>query len=243
MDLLPESTPGLLILWLCSRGDFHCRKKAKVLVSVPAQRADCNAVWRYLSNSALAAVCCRSRALSISQFTLLWRIHLRGLLDWFCSESCSINPLLSSRNVAGLFLERCTQNFWALQQHEQYLLIFHFVRPFLKNLLSQKHFTKLEKKLGVYWRMLLRSQGTDEKLKCTASVLLLPVERELHATQWKTIFFIVCHWSGLTKGFTMISKSYILWSNTSWSSNFQYFSLWFPKDAVVSQHKMDKVQL
>lgn len=231
------------------KGRFSLQKKAKVLHSVPAHRADCNAVR---SNSALAAVCYRSRAFSVGQFTLLWRIHLCGLLDWICWESCSLNPLLFKWNSAGfvlcyyhfdLFLERCPWNFWALQQCKQFLFVFHFVKPFLKNQIPKKHLTKLKGKLGVYWRMFVYSQGTDEKLKCATHVLLLPVERELPTTQWKTILFIVCCWLGLIKGFTMIQKSYILWSNTSWSSNFEYFSLWFHKDAVVSQHEVDQIQL
>lgn len=154
-------------------------------------------VWMYPSNSALAAVCCRSRVFSIGQFILLWRIHLCGLLDLFCSESCSVNPLLSKWNSAGfvlccysfdLFLEHCPQNFWALQQGKGFVLTFHFVKPFLKNQIPKKHLTKLKGKLGVYWRILIYSQGTDEKLKCATHVFLLPVER-FHATQWKTIFF------------------------------------------------------
>lgn len=85
------------------KGRFSLQeKKAKVLLGVPAHRADCKAAWRYPSNSALAAARCRSRAFSIGQFTpkdsLMWLIG-RGLFRiqlciqtslqvkqcWFCS--------------------------------------------------------------------------------------------------------------------------------------------------------------
>lgn len=180
------------------KGRFALQKKSQ-----GASQHACSQSWLQCSvcgctsNSALAAVCCRSRVFSIGQFILLWRIHLCGLLDLVCSESCSVNPLLSKWNSAGfvlccysfdLFLEHCPQNFWALQQCKRFVLTFHFVKPFLKNQIPKKHLTKLKGKLGVYWRILIYSQGTDEKLKCATHVFLLPVER-FHATQWKTIFF------------------------------------------------------
>lgn len=197
-----------------------------MLLSVPVHRAEWSPAWRYPSSSTLAVVSCRSRVFNIRQFTLLWRIHICGLLDWVCSESYFINSLLSKWNGAGfvlcydnfdLFLQCCPQNFWALQQHKWFWWVFHFVKTFLKNQIPQKHLTKLKQKLEVCWRMFVYSQGTDEKMKCAVHIFLLPIERELHSTQWKTTFFIVCFWSESIKGFTMIHKSRMLWSYRNWS--------------------------
>lgn len=229
MDLLPELTPRLLIQWLYGRGDLHCRKKnkAKVLLSIRAHCADCNAVWRCPSSSALAALCCWSRAFTIGLSTLkdslMWFSGLglfRMLLCkptsiqmkqwWVCS---ALFLWISYWNAAPRILEPCNS--------KEVLLIFQFDKPFLKIQVSKKHLTKLRGKLGICWRMFEYCQGTDGSLKCALCVFLLPVEREFHASKWKIVLFIVFHWIGLIKGFVMVSKAYILWFNTSWSSNLE----------------------
>lgn len=68
-------------------------KKAKVLLSVRAHRAVCNAVWRCPSSSAPAALCCRSRAFTIGHFTLKDSLMGFAALDLFKMLLCKPTSL------------------------------------------------------------------------------------------------------------------------------------------------------
>lgn len=190
---------------------------------MPACWAERKVELRYWIHSVLAAGCCRSRVFTPGQLAPFWGIHFCGLLDWICSESCSVNYFALSKIVLGLSYAIAILIYLWSSAHRIFepwnsANTFHFVKRFLKNQIPRKHLIKLKEKLRVHW-MFLNSQGIDEKLKCAVHILLLPVEREIHTVQWKIVFFIVCCWLGLIKGFTMVQKSYISWSNRSCSRN------------------------
>lgn len=145
---------------------------------------DCNAVWRCPSS--------RSKEFTTGHFTLLWRIHLCGLLDWVYSECCSVNPLSSKWNSGGFalhyyyldfFLECCTQNFWALQQQTGFVDI-PLWQALSENSDLEKCLTggKAGSVLENVW--ILPGNWWETGMR---SVCFL-VERELHATKWETAF-------------------------------------------------------
>lgn len=167
------------------------------------------------------------------QATFLWRIHLCVFLGWVYSECCSVNPLPSKWNSDGFalhyycldfFLECCPQNSWALQQQRGFVDI-----PVWQTISENSDVINMpcwaEGKAGGLLKNVWVFPGNWWEPGMCSVCFLLPVERELHATKWKRVLFIVFHWIGLLKDFKMVSKAYILWFNMSWSSNLEYFYL------------------
>lgn len=137
-------------LWLYWRRDFHCRKKGKVLLSVPAHRADPRGtrVTQHQQQSAVQVGHSAQPTYSTLKDSLMWFISrglFRILLRKPTSKWNSAGFVLCYCNL-DLFLERCPQNFWALQQCKWFLLIIHFVKSFLKN--------QIHKSTVLIWRVI-----------------------------------------------------------------------------------------